>query len=122
MKKILFIEDEAVLQKAFGDFLKKEGYEIVSALDGERGLKLAKTSRPNLILLDIIMPKMNGLDVLSQLKADSKTKDIPVIILTNLEGTNEVEKALEAGATTYLVKASYTLEEVLTKIKKELGQ
>jgi len=122
MKKILFIEDEAVLQKAFGDFLKKEGYGIVSALDGEQGLKLAKTVNPDLVLLDIIMPKMNGLDVLGKLKADSETKDIPVIILTNIEGTSEVEKALEAGATTYLIKSSYTLEEVLTKIKKELGQ
>ena len=120
MKKILFIEDEAALQKTFGDFLETKGYETISALDGEVGLNLAKSKNPDLVLLDLILPKVHGLDVLKQLKADAETKEIPVIILTNLEGIGEVEKALELGAMTYLVKAQYNLEEVLEKIKKIL--
>ncbi len=122
MKKILFVEDEPALQKTFGDILKQEGYEMVSALDGEKGLKLAGEVRPDLILLDLILPKLHGFEVLRTLKEDEETKDIPIIVLTNLEGLGDVEKALELGATTYLVKANYTLEEVLEKIKKALGE
>jgi len=120
MKRILFIEDESALQKTFGDILKDEGYEIISALDGEIGLKLAKTKKPDLILLDLILPKIHGFDVLKQLKDDPETKEIPIIVLTNLEGIGDVDKAIELGATTYLVKAQYSLEEVIEKIKKTL--
>jgi len=120
MKKILFIEDESALQKTFGDLLSQEGYKMISALDGEIGLKLAEKEEPDLILLDLILPKEHGFKVLKKLKEDPKTKEIPIIILTNLEGIKDVDKALELGATTYLVKASYTLEEVLEKIKKAL--
>ena len=95
---------------------------MVSALDGEEGLRMATTSKPDLILLDLILPKLHGLDVLKQLKESPETKEIPVIILTNLEGASEVERALELGANTYLVKASYTLAEVTSKIKKALGE
>jgi len=122
MKKILFIEDESALQKTFEEILKQEGYEMISALDGEVGLRLAKTQKPDLILLDLILPKVNGFEVLKELKKDKETKDIPVIVLTNLEGIGDVEKALELGATTYLVKAQYSLEEVVEKIKKALGE
>lgn len=120
MKTILFIEDESALQKTFGDLLKQEGYKMISALDGETGLRLAKEIKPDLILLDLILPKVHGFDVLKQLKEDPETKEIPIIILTNLEGIGDVDKAIEMGATTYLVKAQYTLEEVLEKIKKAL--
>lgn len=120
MKKILFIEDESALQKTFGEILSQEGYEMIPALDGETGLKMAKTKKPDLILLDLILPKVHGFDVLKQLKEDPETKEIPVIILTNLEGIGDVDKAIGLGATTYLVKAQYTLEEVLEKIKKAL--
>ena len=122
MKKILFIEDEAALQKTFGDILGQEGYQMVSAMDGEEGLRLVKSEKPDLILLDLIMPKVNGFEVLKRLKEDEETKDIPVIVLTNLEGTGDVEKALELGATTYLLKANYTLDGVLQKIKKALRE
>lgn len=94
---------------------------MISALDGEEGLRKVKEKKPDLILLDLILPKVYGFDLLKQLKADPETKDIPVIVLTNLEGTGDIEKALQLGATTYLVKASYTLEEVVEKIKKALG-
>jgi DNA-binding response OmpR family regulator len=120
MKKILFIEDEFTLQKAFQELLTKEGYKMISALDGETGLKLAKEEKPDLILLDLILPRIHGLDVLKALKEDQETKNIPIIILTNLEGITDIDKAIELGATTYLVKAQYSLQEVLEKIKKAL--
>ncbi|MFC1663778.1 response regulator transcription factor [Patescibacteria group bacterium] len=122
MKTILFIEDESALQKTLGDVLKKEGYEMISALDGEAGLRLAKEKKPDLVLLDLILPKVHGFDVLKQLKGDQETKEIPIIVLTNLEKMGDVEKAIELGATTYLVKAQYSLEEVIEKIKKTLQQ
>ena len=122
MKTILFIEDESVLQKTFGETLEQKGYKMLSALDGEIGLKLAKTKKPDLILLDLVLPKLHGLEVLKKIKEDEETKEIPVIVSTNLEGMEEVEKALELGATTYLVKANYSLEEVMTKIKKALKE
>ena len=125
-KTILFIEDESALQKTFGDLLRKEGYEMISALDGEIGLRLAKPGtgdkKPDLILLDLILPKIDGFEVLKKLKEDKETKEIPVIVLTNLEGIGDVDKAIGLGATTYLVKAQYTLEEILEKIKKTLGE
>jgi len=122
MKKILFIEDESTLQKTFGEILKQEGYEMISALDGEIGLRLAKAKKPDLILLDLILPKVHGFEVLKKLKEDKETKDIPVIVLTNLEGIGDVDKAIELGATSYLVKAQYSLEELVEKIKQVLGE
>ncbi len=121
-KKILFVEDETALQKTIGDILKQEKYKVVSAMDGEAGLQMARTEKPDLILLDLVLPKMHGFEVLKALKADEATKYIPIIVLTNLESMGDIEKALELGATTYLVKASYTLEEVVQKIKKTLGE
>jgi DNA-binding response OmpR family regulator len=121
-KKILFIEDESALQKTFGDFLEREDFELISALDGETGLKLAEKETPDLILLDLILPKMEGIEVLKKLKENSKTKDIPVIILTNLDDFEKLEKSLELGVKAYLVKTDFTLEEVLQKIKEELKE
>lgn len=120
MEKILFIEDEVAIQRTLGDALRKKGYEVRSALDGEAGLNLAKEEKPDLILLDLILPKKHGLEVLGELRQSEKTKNIPVIILTNLENIGEVEKAIELGATIYLVKANYTLDEVVQKVEKAL--
>ena len=122
MRKILFIEDESVLQKTFEETLRGEGYEMISALDGEVGFNLAKKEKPDLILLDLVLPKINGLEVLKKLKEDPETKKIPVIILTNLEKMSDIDKALELGAAAYLVKVDYSLEEVVEKIKKILGE
>ena len=118
MKKILFIEDELALQKTLGSKLEKKGYEILKAMDGEKGIEVAKKEIPDLILLDIILPKKNGFEVLKELRETKTTENIPVIILTNLEGTKEVEQALNLGATTYLVKINYSLDEVIKKIEK----
>jgi DNA-binding response OmpR family regulator len=121
-KKILFIEDESALQKTFGDFLEKEGFELISALDGETGLKLAEKETADLILLDLILPKMEGIEVLKKLRENPKTKDIPVIVLTNVDDFEKLEKSLELGVKAYLVKTDFTLEEVLQKIKEELKE
>lgn len=117
MKKILFIEDESALQRAVTQVLTEEGYKVLSALDGETGLELAKKELPNLILLDIILPKKDGFEVLEELKADPAAGRIPVIILSNLEGSSDVERALALGAKSYLVKTNYRLDEVVQKIK-----
>ena len=126
MKTILFIEDEAALQKTLEETLKQEGYEIISALNGEIGLKLANPlayeKKPDLILLDLILPKINGFEVLKKLKENKKTKDIPVIILTNLEEIRNVDEAIKLGAAAYLVKANYSLKEIVKKIKKALKE
>ncbi|MEX2145286.1 MAG: response regulator [Candidatus Spechtbacterales bacterium] len=118
--KILFVEDDSALQESLGQVLEGEGFEVIKAFDGEEGIKLALEQQPNLILLDLILPIINGFDVLKKLKASEETKSIPVIVLTNLESAEDIQKALYGGATTYLLKASYELEDVLAKVKKAL--
>lgn len=120
-KAILFIEDEPTLQKTFEDLFRHEGYAVIQAMDGEQGLRFAKEKKPDLIMLDLILPRMDGFEVLKELKANDDTRGIPVIILTNLEGTHDVEKAIGLGATTYLVKANYALHEVLGKVRQIIG-
>lgn len=120
MKKILIIEDEPVLQKTLSTALEQEGYEIKNAVDGEIGLRLAKETKPDLILLDLILPKIDGFEALEVLKNDDETKDIPVIVLTNLESAEEIERALAMGATTYLVKANYDLKDIIQKISETI--
>jgi CheY-like chemotaxis protein len=118
MKKVLFIEDEAAIHKTLSDTLNREEYKTISALDGEIGLRLAKEEKPDLILLDLVMPKIDGFGVLKALKADEETKEIPVIVLTNLEQMEDIQKAIDMGATTYLVKANHNLKEVVEMIEK----
>lgn len=122
VKTILFIEDESALHKTLSDALPKEEYEIVSALDGEIGLRLAKAKKPDLILLDLVLPKMDGFEVLEALKQDESTKDVPVIVLTNLEQMADIQKAIDLGARTYLVKSNYNLQEVVDMVKKTTAE
>lgn len=119
-KKILIIEDEDTLQRALLEFLEAEGFEAISAADGETGLEMVRTEKPDLVLLDIIIPKKDGYKVLAEIKKDPKTKKIPVILLTNLESPEDVQRAFELGATTYLVKSNYKLEDVVNRIKEML--
>ena len=119
-KKILIIEDESTLQRALSEFLSLEGFAVANALDGERGVEMAKKENPDLILLDIILPKKDGYEVVDDLKSEESTKDIPIILLTNLETTENVNRAFEKGITTYLVKSDYKLEEIVAKIKETL--
>lgn len=120
MKKILIIEDELMLQKTMAEYLGSENFEIMTASDGETGLKAVQTFSPDLIILDIILPKMDGFQVMDKLNNDPALKKIPVIALTNLESTEDIQKAFERGAKNYLVKADYKLEDVVKKIKEIL--
>lgn len=120
MKTILLVEDEPTLQKTLSLALTQEGYDVKSALDGEIGLRLAHEVQPDIILLDLILPKMDGFEVLDALKKDDATKSVPVIVLTNLESTQDIERALSLGATNYLVKANYDLKDVIEKVKDNI--
>jgi DNA-binding response OmpR family regulator len=119
-KKILIIEDEETLQKALAQYLEEDKFEVFSAMDGEKGVELAKSEKPDIILLDIILPKKDGFQVLEEIKQDENTKNIPVILLTNLESMEDIQKAFDKGATTYLVKSEYRLEDIVKKINETL--
>ena len=115
-KKILLIEDDPDIQKMYSDKLTFEGYKVLSSMDGQEGLLLARTEKPDLILLDIMLPRgMNGFDVLEELRKDDDLKDTPVIVLTNLDTEEEV--AEKVGATDYLVKANTELPDLVKKIQ-----
>ena len=119
-KKILYIEDDVGLRTTLGEALKQEGFDMLFASDGESGLRLARAEKPDLILLDLILPKKNGFEVLKELKANKETAKIPVIIATNLESPIDIEKVIKLGATTYLVKTNYSLQEAVEKVKQAL--
>ena len=119
-KKILIVEDEMSLQNSIKEFLLMEKFEVIAASDGEMGAKMIKSEKPDLVLLDVILPKKDGFGVLTDIKADEETKHIPVILLTNLEGADDVDKAFSFGVNAYLVKANYRLEEIVGKIKEML--
>lgn len=119
-KKILIIEDDKFLRELIAQKLSKEGFEISEAVDGEKGLTKIKEGGPDLILLDLILPGIDGFEVLSKAKSDPKLSSIPVIILSNLGQKDEIEKGLKLGAVDYLVKAHFTLGEIIEKIKKSL--
>jgi DNA-binding response OmpR family regulator len=116
--KILLIEDDSFLASMYVTKLNLEGFEVNVAGDGEKGLEMVQDELPTLILLDIILPKMSGFDVLKDLKIDKRTKDIPVILLTNLGQREDVQKGLKLGAKDYLIKAHFMPSEVVEKIKK----
>ncbi len=117
MAKILIVEDDVALQKTLQEFLIEEKFDVACAGDGEEGIRMAQREKPDLILLDVILPKKDGYEVIKRLKSGKKTAKIPVVLLTNLGGIRDVEKALELGATTYLIKSDYKLEEVVEKVK-----
>ncbi|MFA5986552.1 MAG: response regulator [Parcubacteria group bacterium] len=120
-KKILIIEDEASLRMALEEKFNGEGFAVLTADNGEDGLVLAQQHIPDLILLDIILPKMNGFDVLSRLAKDDATKEIDVMILTNLSETGKVGEIVRKGVSEYLVKADWTLEEISEKVRNKLA-
>lgn len=121
-KKILIIENEQLIAKAYGGYLQKIGYDVETAFDGEDGLKKVIIFKPDLVLLDIVMPNMDGLTVLKKMRENHDTEDIPVIMLTNLNTSESVSEALNAGITNYLVKVDYSLEDLGIKIKEVLDQ
>ena len=100
--------------------LSVEGITVMTALDGEEGLRKIYSEKPDLILLDLMLPRKSGFDILKEIKADPKVKDIPVIILSNLAQEKEIEQGLALGAVDYLVKTDYSIQQVMEKIKKAL--
>ena len=120
--KVLIIDDEKPIVKMYEEYLKTADIDVVSAFDGETGIGLAKAHQPDVILLDIIMPKLNGLDVLSKIKADPDIKNIPVFLLTNLPEECSGDKAEELGAAGYLVKAENEPKMVVDVIKKAIKE
>lgn len=113
---ILLIEDEESFRTIYGDVIRNDGYEILEAEDGERGLELVKEKKPDLVLLDLVIPKLHGLEVLKKIRADEATKDIPVLILSVLGAQEDIKKGLELGANDYTVKGFYSPREILSKI------
>ena len=122
--KILVIEDDKFLIKALQDHLKRSGFEVVVALDGEEGMKLIISEKPDLALLDLIMPKKDGFEVLAEVKgnSDDKIKNIPIIILSNLGQESDLKKGIELGAVDYLIKSEFRLKVVVKKIKETLAK
>lgn len=117
-KKIIVVEDDPLLLKALNIELLSNDFEVLSAKDGEAGLQLIRKEKPDLVLLDLVLPKMHGFEVLKSLKNDKNTEEIPVIILSNLGQFSDIKKGLDLGAKDYYVKASTDLSELSGKIKK----
>lgn len=121
-KKILIIEDDEHLGGIYQAKFKMEGFTVFHAQNGEDGIKIAAKEQPDLILLDILMPGMDGYQVLRGLNCDKKTKGIPVVILSNLGQRDDVQKGIEAGACDYIIKVHFTPSEIVRKVKKILNQ
>jgi CheY-like chemotaxis protein len=119
-KRILLAEDDRFLRRAAEARLKQRGFTVITAADGEEALNLARTEPVDLIFLDLIMPKVQGFEVLRGLKEDPATSSIPVIVLSNLSQESDVRQALEAGAAGYLVKADLSLQELAGKAEEIL--
>jgi len=122
MEKILIVEDDKFLRELIAKKLLKEGYEVEEAIDGEDGVRKTKEVMPDLILLDLILPGIDGFEVLKRIKEDEKTASIPVVILSNLGQKDEIEKGLNLGAVDFLIKAHFTPEEIVEKIKLVLAK
>ena len=120
-RRILLVEDDRFLRKAAETTLKQQGYTVITAADGEEALRVAGSAPPDLILLDVIMPKLNGFQVLDALKKDPTTAHIPVIILSNLGQDRDVQQAMEAGATAYFIKADLSLQALVQRVGETLA-
>lgn len=119
--KILLIEDDPFLSSMYSTKFELENFQVFSGDDGRKGLDLALAEIPDIILLDILMPVMNGFEVLENLKKNERTRNIPVILLTNLNQKDDIEKALSMGANDYLIKAHFMPSEVVDKIRKVMS-
>lgn len=120
-QKVLLVEDDRDLIEMYETKFKMEGFEVIKAENGVNALELVKKEKPVIILLDIVMPELDGFQVLRSLRADPETKGVPVILLTNLSQEADIKKGVELGAADYLVKANFTPNEVVAKVRKVLG-
>ena len=119
-RRILVAEDDRFLRKAAEMALKRHGYTVLTAADGEEALRAARSVLPDLIMLDLIMPKLNGFDVLQALKKDAPTAHIPVIILSNLGQDRDVQQAMDAGAAAYFIKTDLSLQALVLRVEEAL--
>jgi DNA-binding response OmpR family regulator len=117
---VLLVEDDVFLSSIYQKKFEMEGFKITPVDNGEKVLSEAKKKKPDIVLLDVLLPKRDGFSVLAQLKADPEVKDIPVILLTNLGQKDDVDKGLAAGAVDYLIKAHFKPSEIVDKVKKVL--
>lgn len=121
MAKILIVEDDPLMSRMYEKIFTFEKYDVSLANNGEDGLEKVRKDKPNLILLDVMMPKMNGLEVLKKLKEDPDLKAIPVVMLTNLAGEKDAETAMSQGAVKYIVKSEYEPKQVADMVKEILA-
>jgi two-component system, OmpR family, phosphate regulon response regulator PhoB len=120
-KKILIIEDDKFLRKIIKRKFSGEGFDVIEAVDGERGITLAKNDQPDIIILDLVLPEINGFEVLQTLKQTPETSEIPVIILSNLGEEENVKKGLAAGAADYLIKSNLDPSDIFDRVGKVLA-
>jgi two-component system alkaline phosphatase synthesis response regulator PhoP len=120
MNHVLVVEDEDFLVRALKDNLVSEGHSVSIAMDGEAVFDEMKKKKPNLILLDLLLPKKNGFDVLKEIRQSPEWQLIPVVILSNLGEDSEIKRALELGANDYFVKSQHPIQEVMEKVREYL--
>lgn len=121
MAKVLIVEDDPLLIKMYSSKFQKEGFEVVVAEDGQEGLNKALSDFPDFIILDVMMPKLSGIDMLTLLRKEEKGREVPVLVLSNLTSSAEEERAMSLGAKEYLIKASFTPGQIVDKVKGYLG-
>jgi len=121
-KKILLVEDDKYILRAYKDGLTRAGLEVITASDGMEAMRSVKLYKPDLILLDLILPIKNGFEVLEEMKMDDELKNIPVVILSNLGQDSDIEKGKALGAIDYLIKTSLSMKEVIEKVKFHLAK
>lgn len=120
-KSILVIEDDAFLRELLVDKLGTEGYEVHAAADGNEAYEQLAKALPAVIVLDLILPDLNGFDILQRITSDERTKNVPVIILSNLDQKEDIDKAMSLGAVDFMIKANFSLTEILARIKKQIS-
>lgn len=119
-KSVLIVEDDALLAKVLGRIFIEEKFNVVNVMDGLEVMNVAKKMKPDIILLDLILPGLDGFGILKQLKEDSQTKNIPVVIISNLEEVSDVKSAKVLGAEEYFIKANIQLDKILQYVKNRL--
>jgi len=122
MKKILIIEDEEIITEFLQKRLNKEGYEGLVAKNGEKGLQMMRETKPNLVLLDIILPQKGGFEVMEQMEKESELKLIPVIVISNSGQLSELDRAKRLGAKNWIIKTEFDPQEIINKIVRQIAK
>ena len=115
--KIVLVEDDAILSKVIDEELSEAGFDVITSFDGVKGLSAVKSKKPDLVLLDLMLPEMHGFEVLAELKKDPEVQSIPVMILTMLGSDDDIKKGLQLGAVDYIVKSQHAVGEIIDKVK-----